>query len=103
MEYKPDVTRKLSSISRSLGEDILLKKTEERLSHHLAIKGPWQKINEIVVAHGARKIHKDTLIVIDPTDIRKRYAKKMPYLARVRRWEYRGNCKWLLGVCGHCL
>ncbi len=55
MEFKPDVTRKLSSISRSLGEDILLKKTEERLSHHLAIKGLWQKINEIVVAHGGTK------------------------------------------------
>jgi hypothetical protein len=75
---------KLSSISRSLGEDILLKKTEERLSRHLATKGLWQKINEIIVGHGARKIHKDTLIVIDPTDIRKPYAKKMPYLARVR-------------------
>lgn len=30
---------KLSSIGRSLGEDILLKKTEERLSRHLASEG----------------------------------------------------------------
>ncbi|MDZ7860380.1 MAG: hypothetical protein U5O15_06910 [Candidatus Krumholzibacteriota bacterium] len=52
MEFKPGVTRKLSSISRLLGEDILLKKTEERLSRHLATKGLWQKINEIVVEHG---------------------------------------------------
>jgi len=74
---------KLSSIGRSLGEDILLKKTEERLSHHLAIKGLGQTINEVIGTDGARKVHKDTLIVIDPTDIRKPYARSMPYLAHV--------------------
>ena len=75
---------KLSTIGRSLGEDISLKKTEERLSRHLAVKGLGQKINEVIVEHGSRKIHQDTLIVIDPTDIRKSHAKSMPYLARVR-------------------
>jgi len=75
---------KLSSIGRSLGEDISLKKTEERLSRHLAIRGLGQKINEAIVEHGSRKVHRDTLIVIDPTDIRKLYAKSMPHLARVR-------------------
>jgi hypothetical protein len=75
---------KLSSIGRSLGEDISLKKTEERLSRHLAVKGLGQKVNEVLVAHGSRKVHTDTLIVIDPTDIRKPYARRMPHLARVR-------------------
>ena len=75
---------KLSSIGRSLGEDISLKKTEERLSRHLAVKGMGQKVNEVLVAHGSRKVHADTLIVIDPTDIRKPYARRMPHLARVR-------------------
>jgi hypothetical protein len=75
---------KLSEIGRSLGEGILLKKTEERLSRHLGRKGLGQQINEVVVEHGSGKIHEETLIVIDPTDIRKPYARKMPYLARVR-------------------
>lgn len=75
---------KLSRIARSLGEEILLKKTEERLSRHLGVKGLGQKINEVVVEHGSGKIHEDTLIVIDPTDIRKPYARSMPYLGRVR-------------------
>ena len=75
---------KLSSIGRSLGEDILLKKTEERLSRHLAAEGLGQKINEVIAEHGSRKVHQDTLIVIDPTDVRKPYAKSMPYMARVR-------------------
>lgn len=75
---------KLSAISRSLGEDIALKKTEERLSRHLKAPGMGEKINEVVVKEGARKVHQDTLIVIDPTDIKKSYAKKMPYLGLVR-------------------
>lgn len=75
---------KLSVIARSLGEDITLKKTEERLSRHLAVRGLGQKVNEILVEHGSRRVHRDTLIVIDPTDIRKPYARRMPHLARVR-------------------
>jgi hypothetical protein len=75
---------KLSSIGRSLGEAISLKKTEERLSRHLGVRGLGQKINEVIVEHGSRKVHKDTMIIIDPTDIRKPYARRMPYLAHVR-------------------
>ena len=75
---------KLSSIGRALGEDIELKKTEERLSHHLKQAGFGQKIQEIIAVEAARRVHKDTLIVVDPTDIRKTYAKHMPYLAYVR-------------------
>jgi len=75
---------KLSSIGRSLGEDISLKKTEERLSRHLGVRGLGQTVNEVIVEHGSRKVHENTLIVIDPTDIRKPYATRMPYLARVR-------------------
>jgi hypothetical protein len=75
---------KLSSIGRALGEGIALKKTEERLSRHLAVEGMGQTINEVMIEHGKRRVHQDTLIVVDPTDIRKTYAKKMPYLATVR-------------------
>jgi len=75
---------KLSQIGRTLGEKIALKKTEERLSRHLALPGMGQKVNEVVAADAARRVRPDTLIVIDPTDIRKPYAEKMPYLATVR-------------------
>lgn len=75
---------KLSSIARSLGEKISLKKTEERLSRHLGVRGLGQKVNEVLAEHGSRKVHRDTLIVIDPTDIRKPYARRMPHLGRVR-------------------
>jgi hypothetical protein len=75
---------KLSAISRALGEPITLKKTEERLSHHLAAPQLGRTVNRQLVAHAARRIHSDTLLVIDPTDIRKPYAQAMPHLATVR-------------------
>lgn len=75
---------KLSAISRALDEPITLKKTEERLSHHLAAPQLGQTLQAQIVAHAARRVHADTLIVVDPTDIRKPYAEKMPHLATVR-------------------
>jgi hypothetical protein len=75
---------KISAISRELGEGIALKKTAERLSHHLQAEGMGQQINEAIVAYAAARVHSNTLIVVDPTDVRKSYARRMPYLAHVR-------------------
>ena len=75
---------KLSQIARALAEPITLKKTEERLSHHLAAPQLGAQVQAQMVAQAARRIQADTLIVIDPTDVRKNYAQAMPYLARVR-------------------
>lgn len=75
---------KLSQVARVLGEPILLKKTEERLSRHLASPGLGQEIQQRIIGHAARRVKRDTLIVVDPTDIRKPYAQAMPHLATVR-------------------
>jgi len=75
---------KLSQIARALAEPITLKKTEERLSHHLAQPHLGAAVQAQLVAQAARRIKEETLIVIDPTDVRKNYAQTMPYLARVR-------------------
>lgn len=75
---------KLSRIARALGESIALKKTEERLSRHLAAPQLGQRVQAQIVAQAARRIGQETLLVIDPTDLRKPYAQAMPYLARVR-------------------
>lgn len=82
IEASQDV--KLSAITRELGEPISLKKTSERLSHHLKAEGMDQQINEAIGAYAASHVHPDTLIVVDPTDVRKAYARRMPYLAQVR-------------------
>lgn len=75
---------KLSQVARVLGEPILLKKTEERLSRHLATPGLGRVVQQQIVAAAARRVRADTLIVVDPTDVRKPYAQAMPHLARVR-------------------
>jgi len=75
---------KLSSIARSLGEKTGLKKIVERLENHLKKEGFDQRINQEIAQAAARQIRADTLIVVDPTDIRKPYAKSMPYLGKVR-------------------
>lgn len=75
---------KLSSIGRALGEDIELKKTEERLGHHLQASGLWEQINEALAEEAAGRVKSDTLIIVDISDIQKAYARRMPYLANVR-------------------
>ena len=75
---------KLSCIGRGLDEGILLKKTEERLSRNLAREGLDEGIFRAVAKEGARHVREDTLFAVGPTDIRKLYARKMPYLATVR-------------------
>jgi len=75
---------KLSNIGRALDESISLKKTEERLSRNLKEPGLDLKLNEIVAQSAASRIEKNSLIIVDPTDIRKEYAKSMPFLARIR-------------------
>lgn len=76
---------KLSKIARALDEPIGLKKTMERLGRHLAEDGMCEKLSEGVMEDAAFRIHRDTLIIIDPTDIQKPYAEKMPYLSKV--WD----------------
>lgn len=75
---------KLSNIARALDEPIKLKKTEERLSRHLDAPGLGQTVNEQIAKAAGSRIKENTLIILDPTNIRKQYAKQMPYLGRVR-------------------
>ena len=75
----------MSEIARSLQEDILAKKTQERLERHLATEGMDAKIHGSILCDAAPGIHDDTLIIVDPTDVQKEYAEKMPYLAKV--WD----------------
>jgi len=80
-------TTVLSRIARELGEDILLKKTEERLSRHLLAEGLDAAVQDAVLAQGAAYVHDDTIVSIDPSDIQKPYAQDggMPLLAKV--WD----------------
>ena len=76
---------KLSCIGRSLEEAISLKKTEERLCRNLKNPDIGKVVSGCVAKESAQHIRKDTLIIIDPTDIQKLYAKKMLFLGKV--WD----------------
>ena len=75
---------RLSEIARSLGEETAMKKIIERLSRQLNRPGLREQVTGNLLELAAKRIGKETLLVVDPTDISKRYARKMEYLARVR-------------------
>lgn len=75
---------RLSEVARSLEEKTSLKKIIDRLSRQLNRPGLREQVNENLLRLAASRIGTETLLVIDPTDISKRYARKMEYLARVR-------------------
>jgi len=75
---------RLSEVARSLDEEISMAKTETRLSRNLGCEGLEGEIQEGVIRLGARRVHEDTLLILDVSDVSKRYARKMEYLATVR-------------------
>ena len=76
---------KLSSIVRALKEGITPEKVEDGLSRMLSSNGLERDLHYVIAAEGARKVHRDTLIILDPSDVQKPYAKKMEHLAKV--WD----------------
>jgi hypothetical protein len=75
---------RLTEIGRSLEEPIPLAKTETRLSRNLGREGLDREISAAVLREGASRIKPRTLLILDPSDLAKPYARKMEYLARVR-------------------
>jgi hypothetical protein len=82
MQASKDV--KLSNIARTLKEDQSLIKTEDRLSRNLDDQDLTDAINHEIGRLGVSKVTEDMVIAIDPGDLRKKYAKKMEFLGKVR-------------------
>jgi hypothetical protein len=94
---------KLSNIARSLNEEISLIKTENRLSRNLGRMDLTERINRNLIADGGKRIKEETVIALDLSDLDKRYAQKMEYLALVRdgsTGETKSNGYWLMDVLG---
>jgi len=73
----------LSEIGRALEEPIAIKKTEERLSRQLMRGGLGEVVQDNLLREAGMRVTSDMLLVVDLSDIMKKYAKKMEYLARV--------------------
>jgi hypothetical protein len=94
---------KLSSIARSLNEEIPLVKTENRLSRNIGRRDFTEEVNRSIIIQGAKRITEDTVIALDISDIDKPYARKMEYLALVRdgsTGETKSEGYWLIDVLG---
>lgn len=74
----------LTEIGRSLETHVSLKKIEERFCRQLKKEGIWENIHHQVLFDAASRIKDDTLLILDLSDLYKKYAEKMEYLAKVR-------------------
>lgn len=74
----------LSEVVRSLDESIPEIKTENRLSTRLKNKDISAHIRAGILRAGAECVGQDTLLILDLSDIAKKHARAMEYLAHVR-------------------
>lgn len=93
---------RLSEVARALSEKTTVKKRIDRLSRNLGRSGLADGLGEAVLMEGASRIEENTLLIVDPTDITKKYAKKMECLAKVRdaSEKERGLGYWVDTVVG---
>jgi hypothetical protein len=75
---------RLTEVARALEERIPLRKTQYRLSRQLGRRGLWAKITDSLCQMASSRVKEDTLLVLDISDIAKKYAERMEYLAMVR-------------------
>jgi hypothetical protein len=93
---------RLTEIARSLEEKIPLKKTQYRLCRQLGRRGLWAKITNSLFQMAASRVKEETLLVLDISDIAKKYAEKMEYFATVHDGSEGtlANWYWTLSVIG---
>jgi len=92
----------LTKVGRVLEEKVSIKKTEERLSRQLGRRSLGSVVQHNLLKEGASRIHEDTLLIFDPSDLRKKYAKKMENLCTIRDGSEKelGPGYWLSHVVG---
>jgi hypothetical protein len=74
----------LTEIGRQLQSEVSLKKTEERFSRQLIKPMIWNCLQQNILSLARERVRDRTLLILDLSDLKKPYAEKMEYLARVR-------------------
>jgi len=74
----------LTEIGRQLQSEVSLKKTEERFSRQLIKPMIWNCLQQNILSFARERVKDRTLLILDLSDLKKPYAEKMEYLARVR-------------------
>jgi len=81
----------LTKVGRVLEENISIKKTEERLSRQLGLRYLGSIVQHNLLKEGSSRIHKDTFLKFDPSDLRKKYANPgflSPFLSTMKNTLY---------------
>jgi len=74
----------IRQISQHFKGNTTVKKKQERISYHLSKKENFEKLNDAVLQRQSTEIKKDTLIIIDGSDITKPNAKCMQHIKKIR-------------------
>jgi len=74
----------LTEIGRQLESPVSLKKIEERFSRQLVKPKIWNCLHHRILSMAGKQIKDRTLLILDLSDLKKKYAEKMEYLATVR-------------------
>jgi hypothetical protein len=74
----------LTEIGRQMENRVSLKKTEERFSRQLYKPGIWDSLQKSILSMARDRVKEKTLLILDLSDLKKKYAEKMEYLATVR-------------------
>ena len=95
-------TLRLTETARNLEEGIPLKKTHERLCRQIGRVGLGEHIETALLRDGGKKIGEDTLLILDLSDLCKKYAKNMEYMAQVRDGSENviGDGYWTINIVG---
>lgn len=74
----------LTEIGRQLESRISLKKIEERFSRQLIKPKIWDCLHQRILSHASSRVKDRTLLILDLSDLKKKYAEKMEHMATVR-------------------
>lgn len=74
----------LTEIGRQLDSSVSLKKIEERFSRQLIKPKIKDCLQNSILSMARDRVKEDSLLILDLSDIKKKYAKQMEYLAQVR-------------------
>lgn len=93
---------RLTEIGRALEERVPLRKTEYRLCRQLKRAGLWERLTRALCRMAASQIREMTLLILDLTDISKKYARRMEYLGGVHDGSEDAvrNGYWMVQVVG---
>lgn len=78
-------------MGRQLETRVSLKKVEERFRRQLLKPGIYDCLQSRILSLASERVKERTLLILDLSDLKKKYAEKMEYLATVRDGSEEGE------------